>query len=147
MSLSDERNGILFMYAGLSARTQFSPVRPQALKAWLNEENTEGLIDRETLYLFRSGYITTLDGEAYTVTGDGWASLDDHLRAEEEAAQREERETGESLPRKPLLPAKHELPDALVLMGEWQVKAGAQRLTTQVLSKIRDHWRNGRIGR
>src|SRR6188768_2648953 len=87
MKFTDYRRGVLFMYAGLSSRTRFASIRARALKAWLNEEDIDGLIDRETLWLFRTGYVTTRDGQGYEVTEDGWAALDRLLEEEGKAAE------------------------------------------------------------
>ena len=140
--LPDERAGVLHMFAGLSARAGGSAVRPQALKAWLQEELVEPLIDRETLHLFRIGYITTVDGEAYTPTEDGWAAIDEHRLVEEEATDREARLAGRYKPGEPLTPAKEELPDVLILVGDWLIKAEAQRLTSQMLGAARANSRS-----
>jgi hypothetical protein len=137
MNLSQEQTGILFMYAGLSARAAHLPVQAQALRAWIQEENADGIVERETIWLYRSGYVTTVDGHAYGLTKDGWAALDSSLIAQEQAAEWEEQATGEHLPREPLLPAREELPDTLILIGEWFVKAEAQRLAATALQTAR----------
>lgn len=68
MKLTEHRSGVLLMFAGLSMRLDGAAITSAALKAWLAEEAASGTVDRETLWLFRTGYITTVDGEAYTVT-------------------------------------------------------------------------------
>ncbi len=129
MKLKEHQSGILLMFAGLSARVGNEAVKPAALRAWLDEEATSGTIDRETVWLFRTGYITTIDGEAYAVTEEGWAALDRHLIGIEEASRREERANGGSSPFEASLSAKEEAPDVLILMGEFEIKAEARRMT------------------
>lgn len=144
MKPNPERTGVLFMYAGLSVRAEGSPVRPRAITAWLHEENTDGLVQRETLWLFRTGHLTTVDGKAYNLTNEGWAALDGHLITDDEAADHEERETGEYLPREPQRPAREEPADMLIIMGEWLINAEAERLAANALRNVRQRWRDRR---
>jgi hypothetical protein len=135
MNLKEHQSGVLLMFAGLSARSGGAPIRPAALKEWLQEEASSGTIDRETIWLFRTGYITTVDGDAYSVTEHGWAALDKHMIDVEEAACRNDFANGKASPKKPVLSARQEHHDVLILMGEFEIKAEAQRMTMRAFPK------------
>ena len=129
MKLTEDQSGVLLMFAGLSQRVAGAPIHPKALRAWLQEESADGVIDRATVWLFRSGYITTVDGEAYSVTAQGWAVLDQHMIDQEEDARSEDRREGVPSPDEPVLAARSEHPDVLIMMGSFEIMAEAQRMT------------------
>lgn len=120
------------MVAGLSQQGGGEPINPKAIKAWLQEEATDGTIDREIAWLFRSGYIATLDGDAYSPTEVGWATLDQYL-SDMHAAEREI-EAKDSLDEPPTR-AKDEDATVLLLIGEWSLKAEAQRTTLRAFRR------------
>jgi hypothetical protein len=123
-------------------RATGAAIKPAALKAWIDEEAVNGTVDRETLWLFRTGYITTVDGEAYTVTDNGWAALDQYMIEMEEASRREEAANGESSPDEPVLPAKEEMPDTLIIMGAGAIKDEAQRMTMRAFPNTAPSFRH-----
>ena len=137
MKLEEHQTGVLLMIAGLSGRADGAAIMPAALKSWIADDAVIGTIDRETLWLFRTGYITTNDGSAYFLTNSGWAALDQHMLEEEAAAQTEKEAEGDTSPPEPILPAKQEEPDVLILMGEFFIKAEAQRMTSALFHQIK----------
>lgn len=135
MKMTEQRVGLLLMLAGLSQRAKGAPIEPHAVKVWLQEDALDGVIDIQTLWLFRAGYIASTDGKAYSITDTGWSALDEHLLEVDKAEQQMEEKFGKITDNDTFTPAKDQMPTISLLMGEHLLKAEAQRMTRQILPR------------
>lgn len=135
MSMPEQKTGLLLMIAGLSLRVSGDPITTHAIKVWLQEDALDGAIEAGAIWLFRNGYLTTRDGAGFCVTDAGWAALEQHTKEDEEAARREEGTLDLPLFNEPDAPIRNEPPDVLILMGEYLLKAEAQRMTQSIFPR------------
>jgi hypothetical protein len=123
MKCTEQQAGTLLMFAGLSKRIGEKSISTKALTRWVDEESLDGSIERATIWLFRTGYISSDDGRRFVVTPTGWEVVDQIIKNASDEPSPSSSDTEEHA-------------DVYLLIGEFKLKVAAQKLTQQVFGDL-----------